>query len=101
MSNNDTADLWEAADGATLSRQFAREAFDGLPVRVINDVGADSTGVRSVYDALRTRQSEVLEEWRDGLGVFSSADLSGLVRIAHLIRDALRPDQVGGGQGLA
>jgi hypothetical protein len=44
---------------------------------------------------LRTSESEVLQRWRDGLGVVSKAELGELVRTAHMIRDALRPEQVG------
>lgn len=68
--------------------------FDGSTSWMINEVGAN-TEARSVHDALRTREGEVLEQWRDGLGTVSKAELSGLVRTAHSIRDALRPEQVG------
>jgi hypothetical protein len=61
---------------------------------MINAVGAN-TQARSAHEALRTREGEVLEQWSEGLGVVSKAELSGLVRTAHSIRDALRPEQVG------
>lgn len=61
---------------------------------MINEVGADDQA-RSAHDALRTSEEAVLQQWRDGLGVSTKAELSDLVRTAHLIRDALRPEQVG------
>lgn len=68
--------------------------FDGSTAWMINEVGAN-TEARSVHDGLRTREGEVLEQWREGLRLSSKSDLSGLVRTAHSIRDALRPEQVG------
>lgn len=63
-------------------------------VGMINEVGVRSEA-RSAKDALRMSEGEVLKRWRDGLGVVSKAELNELVRTAHVIRDALRPDQVG------
>jgi hypothetical protein len=73
---------------------FDRNAFDTSTAWMINEVGAHREA-RSAHDALRTSESEVLQRWRDGLGVVSKAELSELVRTAHMIRDALRPEQVG------
>lgn len=94
MSNHDYSDHAASTEGGALNDTLGRSAFDGSTSWMINEVGAN-TEARSVHDALRTRESEVLEQWREGLGVVSKAELSGLVRTAHLIRDALRPEQVG------
>ena len=94
MSNHDNSQRAKAADDPPLSAKFDRNAFDGSTTWMIHEVGANSDA-RSIHDALRMREGEVLEQWRSSLGDCSKAELVGLVRTAHLIRDALRPEQVG------
>jgi hypothetical protein len=77
---------------------FDRNSLDSSTAWMMNEVGADSQA-RSVHDSLRTSEGEVLQQWLDGLGVSSTADLNALVRTAHLIRNALRPEQVGDQHG--
>lgn len=100
MSHHDNSHRAQAAGGPPLSAKLDRNAFDGSTTWMIHEVGANSEA-RSVHDALRMQQGEVLEQWRSSLGVCSKAELLGIVRTAHLIRDALRPEQVGDQQPLS
>jgi YD repeat-containing protein len=94
MSNHDAAGRPAAERQDATNHRLDRNAFDDSTSWMINEVGAN-TQARSAHEALRTREGEVLEQWSEGLGVVSKAELSGLVRTAHSIRDALRPEQVG------
>ena len=46
-------------------------------------------------EQLRRREREVLERWRNAFGRSNNAEVADLVRTAHVIRDALRLDQLG------
>jgi hypothetical protein len=94
VANHDNAEREELADGPTPMSALDRSAFDASTAWMINEVGAHRRA-RSAHDALRASEGEVLQRWREGLGVVSKAELNELVCTAHVIRDALRPEQVG------
>jgi len=98
MANREVPEPSDLPSGSSANGGHNRNAFDGPTSWMINEVGAN-TEARSVHDALRAREGEVLEQWREGLGTVSKAELSGLVHTAHSIRDALRPEQVGEQRG--
>jgi len=77
-----------------LSVSSPRSSLDLPTAWMVNELGADAKA-RERRDHLRGRERDVLARWRDAFGTSSSAEMAELVRTAHVIRDSLRPDQVG------
>ena len=95
VANHDDAERAESVGGPTEIGGLGDNALERSTAWMINEIGADHDA-RSQDHALRVSEGEVLRQWRAALGVSSKAELSALVRTAHSIRDALRPEQVGG-----